>query len=100
MIHTGIYTETCQERLCPERLVFVPSAECHDRGKQLVVDTVRILINKTMSVRVRDESLRLVYEESCLNKLALEDKDRSSVKRPVLTQELRTEVHEVHEVQN
>ena len=49
-----------------ERLFFVPSLECHNKGKEFVVKIVDILVNKTISEYWRDDSLQKVYEDDCL----------------------------------
>ena len=61
----------------------MPSVECHDSGEQFVLDTVEILINKTQSESEKQNSLRLVYEQLCLNMSARQDKERSSGKMSV-----------------
>ena len=49
-----------------DRLFFVPSVECHNKGKQFVVKIANILVNQTISQYSRESSLQQVYEEDCL----------------------------------
>ena len=49
-----------------DRLFFVPSEECHNKGKEFVVKIVNILTSQTISQFSRESSLQRVYEEDCL----------------------------------
>ena len=48
-----------------DRLFFVPSEECHNKGKEFVVKIVNTLTSRTISEYSRESSLQRVYEEDC-----------------------------------
>ena len=62
-----------------DRLFFVPSVECHNKGKQFVVKIANILVNQTISQYSRESSLQEVYEEDCL-KLTFPRKNTENMK--------------------
>ena len=62
-----------------ERLFFVPSVECHNKGKQFVVKIANILVNQNVSQYSRENSLQKVYEEDCF-KLTFPRKNTENMK--------------------